>query len=118
MFPRVHATLEREIVNDYTLLYRWKGDGSSNLQPFLLMSHLDVVPVSDADMDAWNYEPFAGHIIEDYIYGRGKSRLLSPRRLLPSCALSLSVSPSFFIVKVPITFISILSSRVINRYDG
>jgi len=43
-YPRVHRTLDREIVADYSLLYRWQGSDRT-LEPILLMSHLDVVPV-------------------------------------------------------------------------
>ena len=41
-FPHVHATLTREVVNDYSLLYSWKGS-SDELNPSILMAHLDVV---------------------------------------------------------------------------
>ena len=43
-FPKVHATLTRELVGGYSLLYTWKGQ-RPEMQPILLMSHQDVVPV-------------------------------------------------------------------------
>lgn len=43
-FPSAHHVLDREAVNDLSLLYRWKGRDAS-LEPILLMSHLDVVPI-------------------------------------------------------------------------
>ena len=44
-FPSVHATLTREVVNGYSLLYTWKGR-RPELPPVLLLSHQDVVPVA------------------------------------------------------------------------
>lgn len=37
-------------------------------KPFLLMSHLDVVP---ANPDEWDEPPFSGKIKDGYIWGRG-----------------------------------------------
>ncbi len=51
-FPRVHVTLKREVIGDYSLLYSWKGSDSSR-QPILLMSHIDVVPVDPATREGW-----------------------------------------------------------------
>src|SRR5215216_4096904 len=42
-FPRTHATLNREIVNKWSLLYTWKSANQS-LKPILLSAHQDVVP--------------------------------------------------------------------------
>eukprot|EP00002_Diphylleia_rotans_P002323 TRINITY_DN1147_c0_g1_i2.p1 TRINITY_DN1147_c0_g1~~TRINITY_DN1147_c0_g1_i2.p1 ORF type:complete len:360 (-),score=85.67 TRINITY_DN1147_c0_g1_i2:120-1199(-) len=67
-FPLVHEKLKREIINEYTLLYRWDGSDLS-LRPYLLMSHLDVVPVQN-ETD-WTYPPFSGKIADGYIWGRG-----------------------------------------------
>ncbi len=69
-FPRVHATLEREVVADYSLLYRWPGRDRS-LAPLLLTAHLDVVPVPNASLDAWEHAPFEGAIAEGFVWGRG-----------------------------------------------
>ena len=35
-FPLIHQHLEKEVVSRASLLYRWKGDGSSNRLPCLL----------------------------------------------------------------------------------
>ena len=43
-YPSAHAVMEREIVNGYSLLYRWKGR-EEGLKPVLFMAHIDVVPV-------------------------------------------------------------------------
>jgi acetylornithine deacetylase/succinyl-diaminopimelate desuccinylase-like protein len=36
--------------------------------PLLVHGHLDVVPADPAD---WTYPPFAGEIVDDYVWGRG-----------------------------------------------
>jgi carboxypeptidase PM20D1 len=69
-FPRLHKTLQKEIVNNYSLLYTWPGK-DKNLKPFILMAHMDVVPVEEATKDQWIHKPFAGYIAEGYIWGRG-----------------------------------------------
>jgi carboxypeptidase PM20D1 len=69
-FPRVHAALTQEIIDDYSLLYTWPGQ-DAQLQPMLLMAHLDVVPVETGTETAWTYPPFDGRIAEGYIWGRG-----------------------------------------------
>ena len=69
-FPRVHAQLSREIVNDYSLLYTWTGN-DSRLKPILLVAHMDVVPVDSAGEKSWTYPPFSGQLADGYIWGRG-----------------------------------------------
>ena len=61
VFPRVHATLTREVVSDYSLLYTWKGS-SKALNPIVLMAHMDVVPVGGAEESSWIHPPFEGHL--------------------------------------------------------
>lgn len=69
-FPKVHQTLEREVVGQYSLLYRWPGTDPS-AQPILLMSHLDVVPVPAAETARWEYGPWKGVVADGFIWGRG-----------------------------------------------
>lgn len=72
-YPRVHATLKRELIGDprpYSLLYTWEGSDPS-LPPVVLMAHQDVVPVPDDSRDQWKQDPFAGVIADGYIWGRG-----------------------------------------------
>ena len=69
-FPLVHANLERERVAQYSLLYRWRGRDPAR-QPYLLMAHLDVVPVIPGTEPNWQYPPFGGEIADGYIWGRG-----------------------------------------------
>lgn len=46
---------------------RLRGDGTGG-DPFLLLSHLDVVP---APPERWTHDPFAADIAGGYVYGRG-----------------------------------------------
>jgi len=63
--------LEPEIVEPVagrgSVHVRLRGDGTGG-DPFLLLSHLDVVP---AAADRWTHHPFAADIADGYIYGRG-----------------------------------------------
>jgi acetylornithine deacetylase/succinyl-diaminopimelate desuccinylase-like protein len=49
-----------------SILATLKGSGKS--KPFLLLSHIDVVP---AEKERWEVDPFAGIIKDGYLYGRG-----------------------------------------------
>lgn len=69
-FPKVHSTLKREVIGDYSLLYIWKGTDDS-LEPALLMAHMDVVPVEEATEAQWAHPPFDGVISDGYVWGRG-----------------------------------------------
>jgi carboxypeptidase PM20D1 len=69
-FPLTHAQLEREKVAQYSLLYRWPGRDPAKL-PYLLLAHLDVVPVIPGTEPNWQYPPFSGEIADGYIWGRG-----------------------------------------------
>ena len=46
---------------------RLRGDGTGG-EPFLLLSHLDVVP---APPERWSHDPFAAEIADGYVVGRG-----------------------------------------------
>lgn len=69
-FPAVHRQLDREVIGGHTLLFRWKGTVSS-VEPVLLMSHLDVVPVEAGTEKDWIHPPFSGRIADGFIWGRG-----------------------------------------------
>ncbi|MCX5993064.1 MAG: M20 family peptidase [Chloroflexi bacterium] len=66
-FPLAHATLEKQVINSYGLLYTWKGS-DAGLKPILLIAHHDVVPASD---EGWEHPPFSGRIADGRIWGRG-----------------------------------------------
>ncbi len=69
-FPQVHATLTKEVVGIYSLLYTWEGSDARSA-PILLMGHLDVVPVEPGTEHKWTHPPFAGRISDGHIWGRG-----------------------------------------------
>lgn len=66
-FPLVFKKLEFQTFNQYTILLKWNGK-NQNLKPAVLMGHYDVVPVNEKE---WEYPPFEGRIIDNYLYGRG-----------------------------------------------
>ena len=69
-FPLVTDSLVRETVNTYSLLYQWQGSNPA-MQPILLLSHMDVVPVVAGTEELWEHGPFSGDIADGYIWGRG-----------------------------------------------
>ncbi|HVH07132.1 MAG TPA: M20 family peptidase [Myxococcota bacterium] len=69
-FPRLHAVLEREVVAEGSLLYRWAGTDPS-APPILLMGHLDVVPIEPGTEERWTHPPFAGTVDTEFVWGRG-----------------------------------------------
>lgn len=70
IFPRLHASLSREVVGGYALLFKWQG-ADTLLKPILLASHLDVVPIEAGTAAQWTHPPFAGVVAEGFIWGRG-----------------------------------------------
>ena len=69
-FPRVHERLKQERINDFALLYEWKGSDTS-LKPILMMGHYDVVPVIEGTENLWKKAPFSGLVQDGFVYGRG-----------------------------------------------
>jgi len=69
-FPHVHAELEITRVNEFGLVFKWPGSDAS-LKPVLLLSHQDVVPVEPGTEKDWQYPPFAGKVVDGYLWGRG-----------------------------------------------
>lgn len=74
-FPDVFnkSYIKVETVNTYSLLFTITGS-ETDLQPYMLTGHMDVVPVVK---ERWTHDPWGGLIIpdadtgEDYIWGRG-----------------------------------------------
>jgi carboxypeptidase PM20D1 len=70
LYPAVHATLERELVNEFSMLYRWTGQSEG--PPTVLMAHYDVV---SATAEGWTHPPFAAELVgsgaDQLIWGRG-----------------------------------------------
>lgn len=69
-YPRLHETLDRELVNDLSLLYHWHGS-DPGLDPIVLMAHMDVVPVEPGTEEAWTVDPFSGIVSDGHLWGRG-----------------------------------------------
>lgn len=72
-FPLSSRFLNWELVGrNLSVLITWKGKNPT-LDPILLISHLDVVPVAPGDIPLWHYHPFSGFLDEStgYLYGRG-----------------------------------------------
>ena len=44
-YPLIHSQLDHETFHEYTHLYKWHGS-DANLDPIILMSHHDVVPIA------------------------------------------------------------------------
>ncbi|MGV8896631.1 MAG: M20/M25/M40 family metallo-hydrolase [Rhodoglobus sp.] len=70
LFPLVHRKLDREIVEGYSVLFRWPGRSST--EPSVLMGHYDVVAATDF---GWKHPPFAAELSgkgdDQLIWGRG-----------------------------------------------
>jgi carboxypeptidase PM20D1 len=71
-YPLVHQKLSLEIVNNYTLLYKWEG-AKPQLNPVVLMAHQDVVPVEEGTESIWSIDPFAGIVKDNFVWGRGSA---------------------------------------------
>ena len=69
-FPKLHATLKKEVVGDNALLYTWTGSDPS-AKPIALMAHQDVVPIAPGTEKAWAADPFSGQIKDGFVWGRG-----------------------------------------------
>jgi carboxypeptidase PM20D1 len=52
LYPATHGELDREVLGDGALLYRWRS--GADLPPLVLMAHYDVVPVAG---QAWSRDP-------------------------------------------------------------
>ena len=70
LYPLVHRKLDRELVAEHSLLFRWAGRAST--EPSVLMAHYDVVAATDV---GWKHPPFAAELTgkgeDQLIWGRG-----------------------------------------------
>ncbi len=69
-FPLVHATLKRETVGKYSLLYTWPGS-DAQAKPVMFLAHQDVVPIAPGTEAKWQAVPFAGEVKDGFVWGRG-----------------------------------------------
>jgi carboxypeptidase PM20D1 len=67
-YPQINNKLTKEVFNNFSLLYTWKGRNPS-LKPVILMAHFDVVPPGDTTL--WEKNPFSGENDGKFIWGRG-----------------------------------------------
>jgi carboxypeptidase PM20D1 len=68
-YPLIDSLIPMEKVNE-SLLYKWDGTNKA-LNPIILMSHQDVVPVDENTLDQWEVDPFKGEIKDGMVWGRG-----------------------------------------------
>jgi carboxypeptidase PM20D1 len=69
-YPRVHASLKREVVADHSLLFTWPG-ADPNAPALLLAAHQDVVPIEGSSASQWTHPPFDGVVTGGFVWGRG-----------------------------------------------
>lgn len=83
-FPLVHQRLNVTAINTHARLITWPAASSSSSlaeseldeahKPFVLMGHLDTVPVDPSTTDQWTHPPWSGYVNlsqSDALYGRG-----------------------------------------------
>jgi carboxypeptidase PM20D1 len=69
-YPLIHQHLSKTFINQFSIVFEWKGLNDS-MAPFILMGHYDVVPVEAAALDKWTVPPFSGAITDTCVWGRG-----------------------------------------------
>ncbi len=69
-YPLMHEKLELTVIARGSLVFRWKGT-RSDLDPIALLSHQDVVPISEGTLADWKHDPFEGVDDGEFIWGRG-----------------------------------------------
>ncbi|HVM88551.1 MAG TPA: M20 family peptidase [Puia sp.] len=69
-YPLIHRRLQRQIFNHFSYLFKWEGK-NKNLAPYVLMAHMDVVPVEEITAGKWSVTPFSGTIKDSMVWGRG-----------------------------------------------
>ena len=62
-----HPLVDHKIIGNHSLLLNITGNDPM-LKPYLIASHLDVVPASN---DFWEVPPFEGRVQDGYFWGRG-----------------------------------------------
>jgi carboxypeptidase PM20D1 len=69
-YPTLHKQLPRKIFSEFSYVFTWKGKDTT-LAPYVLMAHMDVVPVEAIAESKWSVPSFSGKIVGDTIWGRG-----------------------------------------------
>lgn len=69
-YPNIERELSKKKIGVSSLLYEWPGRDLKR-PALMLMAHMDVYPVEDADRSAWECDPFEGKVDSRYLWGRG-----------------------------------------------
>ncbi|MFM1840801.1 MAG: hypothetical protein RIR47_850, partial [Bacteroidota bacterium] len=69
-YPNITSKLTKQTFNEFSYVYKWTGKDTS-LAPYVLMGHMDVVPVEAVAESKWTVPSFSGAIKNDTIWGRG-----------------------------------------------
>ncbi len=69
-YPTVHQKLQRQVFSEFSYVFTWKGKDTT-LKPYVIMGHMDVVPVEPVAEKNWLVPSFSGMIKDDTIWGRG-----------------------------------------------
>lgn len=69
-YPRVHTTLQREVIGRHTLVFTWPGS-DAQARPIAIMAHQDVVPIAPGTEGLWKQPPFDGKVDGGFVWGRG-----------------------------------------------
>lgn len=69
-YPRVHASLQREVIGAHSLLFTWRGSDAA-ARPIALLAHQDVVPIAPGTQALWKRPPFDGVVADGHVWGRG-----------------------------------------------
>ncbi len=69
-YAPVFENLEDTIINQRSLLLKWKGKNET-VKPVILYAHLDVVPIEESTKAKWTHDAFSGEVAEGFIWGRG-----------------------------------------------
>lgn len=69
-YPLIRKNFSKEVIGEYSLLYKWEGTNKTK-EPLALLSHIDVVPVSRGTEKDWVRGSFSGDIHDGSVWGRG-----------------------------------------------
>lgn len=69
-FPALHQTLQRKVISDYSLLYKWTGSDPT-LKPIAILAHMDVAPIEPGTEENWTHGAFEGVVTNNFVWGRG-----------------------------------------------
>src|SRR5450756_1128653 len=65
-YPLLHQHLTREILENYSYAYTWKGTDTT-LSPIILVAHYDVVPVEASAVKLWTCLLYTSDAADDLL---------------------------------------------------